>query len=145
MNTLLADLRHAFRLLIQSPAFTAITALTLALGIGANTALFSVVNGVLLNPLAYPHSDELIVIYGRIAGLDSGPIEYPNYLDWQRDSRSFASMAAYRNEDYTFVGDGEGESLSGYMISASFFDTLGVVPVLGRTMTIKSELRRSLC
>jgi predicted permease len=133
MNTLLADLRHAFRLLIQSPAFTAIAVLTLVLGIGANTALFSVVNGVLLNPLAYPHSDQLVVIYGRIAGLDSGPIEYPNYLDWQRDSRSFASLAAYRNEDYTFVGNGEGESLSGYMISASFFDTLGVVPVLGRT------------
>ena len=139
MNTLLADIRFAVRLLVQSPAFTAIAALTLALGIGATTALFSVVNGVLLNPLAYPHSERLVVIYARIAGLDSAPIEYPNFLDWQRDSRSFASMAAYRNEDYNFVGNGEGQRLSGYMISAGFFDTLGVSPVLGRMFRIDDD------
>ncbi len=139
MNTLLADLRYAVRLLTQSRAFTAIAALTLALGIGATTALFSVVNGVLLNPLAYPHSDRLVVIYGRVAGLDSAPIEYPNFLDWQRDSHTFASMAAYRNEDYNFIGNGEGERLSGYMISASFFDTLGTMPVLGRTFRIDDD------
>jgi predicted permease len=139
MNTLLADLRYAVRLLIQSPGFTVIAVLTLALGIGATTALFSVVNGVLLNPLGYPHSDRLAVIYGRIAGLDSAAIEYPNFLDWQRDSRSFASMAAYRGEDYNFVGNGEGERLSGYMISASFFQTLNIVPVLGRTFRIDDD------
>ena len=140
MNTVLADLRYGFRLLIQSPVFTAIAALTLAVGIGANTALFSVVNGVLLNPLPYPHSDRLVVIYERIAGLDSAPIEYPNFLDWQRSSRSFASMAAYRNEDYNFIGNGEGERLSGYMISSGFFETLGVVPVLGRTFRADDDL-----
>lgn len=139
MNTLLADLRYAIRLLTQSPSFTAIAVLTLALGIGATTALFSVVNGVLLNPLPYPHSEGLVVIYARIAGLDSAPIEYPNFLDWQRDSHSFASMAAYRNEDYNFIGNGEGERLSGYMISASFFDTLGVAPVLGRTFRVDDD------
>jgi predicted permease len=139
MNTLLADLRYAVRLLTQSPEFTTIAALTLALGIGATTVLFSVVNGVLLNPLAYPHSERLVVIYARIAGLDSAPIEYPNFLDWQRDSRSFASMAAYRSEDYNFIGNGEGERLSGYLISASFFDTLGIVPVLGRTFRVDDD------
>ena len=139
MNTLLADLHYALRLLIKSPAFTVIAALTLALGIGANTALFSVVNGVLLNPLAYPHSDRLVVIYATIAGLDSAPIEYPNFLDWQHDSRSFASMAAYRSEDYTFIGNGEGERLDGYMISATFFDTLGIMPVLGRTFRVDDD------
>lgn len=139
MNTLLADLRYAARLLTQSPAFTAIAALTLALGIGTSTALFSVVNGVLLNPLAYPHSDRLVVIYARIAGLDSAPIEYPNFLDWQRDSRLFDSMAAYRNEDYNFIGNGEGERLSGYMISASFFETLEIAPVLGRTFRVDDD------
>lgn len=139
MNSFLADLRYALRLLAQSPAFTAIAVLTLALGIGANTALFSVVNGVLLNPLAYPHSDQLVAIYGRIAGVDSAPIEYPNFQDWERDSHSFASMAAYRNEDYNFIGNGEGERLSGYMISASFFDTLGVVPELGRTFRVDDD------
>ena len=139
MDTLVADLRYAVRLLTQSPVFTAIAALTLALGIGATTALFSVVNGVLLNPLAYPQSDRLVVVYGRIAGLDSAVIEYPNFQDWQRDSRSFASMAAYRSEDYNFIGNGEGERLSGYMISASFFDTLAVAPVLGRTFRVDDD------
>ena len=139
MNTFLADLRYAVRLLTQSPVFTAIAVLTLALGIGANTALFSVVNGVLLNPLAYPHSAQLVAIYARINGVDSAPIEYPNFQDWQRDSRSFASMAAYRNEDYNFIGNGEGERLSGYMISADFFNSLGVAPILGRTFRVDDD------
>ena len=139
MNTLLLDIRYAFRMLLRSPGFTAIAILTLALGIGANTALFSVVNGVLLNPLAYPHSDQLVAIYEKIAGLDSAPIEYMNFLDWQRDSRTFASMAAYRNEDYNFIGNGEGERLSGYMVSGSFFNTLGVAPILGRTFRVDDD------
>ena len=142
MSTFLLDLRYAFRMLARSPAFTAIAVLTLALGIGANTALFSVVNGVLLNPLAYPHSEQLVAIYEKyekIGGLESAPIEYPNFLDWQRDSRTFASMAAYRNEDYNFIGNGEGERLSGYMISGGFFNTLGVAPVLGRTFRVDDD------
>ena len=139
MNTLLFDVRYGIRTLIQSPGFTLIALLTLALGIGANTALFSVVNGVLLNPLPYPHSSQLVAIYEKIAGLDSAPIEYPNLLDWQRDSRSFASMAAYRNEDYNFIGNGEGERLSGYMISADFFNTLGVAPIIGRTFRVDDD------
>jgi predicted permease len=133
MNSLLLDLRYAFRMLARSPGFTAIAILTLALGIGANTALFSVVNGVLLNPLAYPRSSQLVAIYAKSPGYDKAPIVYLNFLDWQRDSRSFASMAAYRNEDYSLFGAGEGERLSGYMISADFFPTLGVTPILGRS------------
>jgi len=142
MTTLLQDLRYAFRKLIHSPGFTAIAVLTLALGIGANTALFSVVNGVLLNPLAYPHSLQIVAIYekyDKIGGLESAPIEYPNFQDWQRDSKTFASMACYRNEDYNFIGNGEGERLSGYMISAGFFDTLGVAPILGRSFRLDDD------
>jgi predicted permease len=139
MNTFLLDLRYALRMLTRSPGFTAIAVLTLALGIGANTALFSVVNGVLLNPLAYPRSSQLVAIYERSIGSDKEPIEYLNFLDWQRDSRSFASMATYRNEDYNFVGTSEGERLSGYMISADFFKTLGVAPILGRTFRIDDD------
>src|SRR5271167_253847 len=133
MNTVLLDLRYGLRMLTQSPGFTAIAVLTIALGIGANTALFTVVNGVLLNPLAYPRSSQLVAIYEKTPGYDKAPIEYLNFLDWQRGSRSFASMDAYRNEDYNFIGTGEGERLSGYMISAGFFTTLGVAPILGRT------------
>ncbi len=133
METLLQDLRYALRMLWKSPGFTATAILTLALGIGANTALFSVINGVLLTPLAYPHSGELVAIYGRTTGFDQGPINYLNFLDWQRDTQTFSSMAIYRNQDYNFTGAGEAERLSGNMISAEFFSTLGVRPVLGRT------------
>src|SRR6266851_3061066 len=133
METLLQDLRYGLRMLAKSPGFTGIAILTLTLGIGANTALFSVVNGVLLNPLAYPDSGQLVALYGKTAGFDHAPIAYLNFLDWQRDTQSFSSMAIYRNQDYNFIGTGEAERLSGYMISADFFSTLGVRPILGRT------------
>ncbi len=132
LDTLLQDLRYALRMLAKSPGFAAIAILTLALGIGANTALFSVVNGVLLNPLAYPHAGELVAVYGTTVGLDQGQITYLNFLDWQRGTQTLSSMAMYRNQDYNFVGTGEAERLSGYMISADFFTTLGVKPILGR-------------
>jgi predicted permease len=134
METLFQDLRYGFRMLAKAPAFTAIAILTLALGIGANTALFSVVNGVLLTPLAYPQSGQLVAIYGQTVGFAQAPINYLNFLDWQRDSQSFSSMAIYRNQDYNFTGIGEAERLTGYMVSADFFSTLGVTPVLGRTL-----------
>ncbi len=133
MEMLLQDLRYGLRMLAKSPGFTAIAILTLALGIGANTALFSVVNGVLLNPLAYPHSGQLVAVNGKTAGVDQAPISYLNFLDWQRDTQTFSSMAMYRNQDYNFIGKGEAERLSGYMVSADFFSTLGVTPILGRT------------
>jgi predicted permease len=132
MEKLLQDLRYGLRMLAVSPGFAAIAILTLALGIGANTALFSVVNGVLLNPLAYPHSEQLVRIYGRTPGFDRASISYPNFLDWQRETQTFSSLAIYRNQDYNFIGTGEAERLTGYMISADFFSTLGVRPVLGR-------------
>src|SRR5271168_5031194 len=125
METLLQDLRYGFRMLAKSPGFTAIAILTLALGIGANTALFSVVNGVLLNPLAYPRSGQLVAVYGKSPGFDRAPITYLNFLDCQRTTRTFSSMAIYRNQDYNFVGASEvGERLTGYMVSANFFPAL---------------------
>lgn len=133
MNMLAQDLRYAVRMLKQAPGFTAIAILTLGLGIGANTALFSVVNGVLLNPLAYPQSGQLVAIYGKTTGVEHAPVSYLNFLDWQRDSKTFSSMAIYRNQDYTLTGTGEGERLRGHMISADFFMTLGVTPIVGRT------------
>jgi len=133
MNTLVQDLGYAARMLRLSPGFAAIAILTLALGIGANTALFSVVNGVLLNPLAYPQSGQLVAIYGKTTGVKHAPVSYLNFLDWQRDSKTFSSMAIYRNQDYTLTGTGEGERLRAYMISADFFLTLGVAPIAGRT------------
>jgi predicted permease len=139
METFLQDLRYGIRMLAKSQGFTAIAILTLALGIGANTALFSVVNGVLLNPLAYPQSGQLVAIYGKTSGFANAPINYLNFLDWQRDTQSFSTMAMYRNQDYNFIGTGEAERLTGYMISADFFSTLGQVPILGRTFRSEDD------
>ena len=132
MTTLFEDLRFALRMLFKSPAFTIIAILTLALGIGANTALFSVVNGVLLNPLPYPHSGQLLAIDERDAGQDKAPISYLNFLDWQHQNKAFSSIAMYRHEDYNLTGTSQPERINGFMISAEFFRTLGVHPALGR-------------
>ncbi|HEV2388521.1 MAG TPA: ABC transporter permease [Candidatus Acidoferrales bacterium] len=133
MHTVLQDIRYAMRMLAKAPAFAGTAILTLALGIGANTAIFSVVNGVLLNPLPYPHPERLVAIYGWAPGFTHGAITYVNFLDWQRDSQTFSAMAIYRNQDYNFTGAGEAERLGGSMISPGFFSTLGVRPVLGRS------------
>jgi predicted permease len=132
METLLQDIRYAFRMLRKSPAFTLVALITLALGIGANTALFSVVNGVLLNPLPYPEPDRLISLYARTPQFEQASISYPNYVDWQKDNRTFASMALLRPDDFNLTGAGTPERLHGHMISAGFFALLGVNPMLGR-------------
>jgi hypothetical protein len=139
MTTLSQDLRYALRMFRQSPGFTAIAVLTLALGISANTALFSVVNGVLLNPLPYPHSEQIVAVYAATPGFDRAPITYLNFLDWQHDNQTFSSMAIYRNQDYNVTGSSDAERLSGYMISADFFSALGVNPVLGRTFSREED------
>jgi predicted permease len=132
MESLLQDLRFGVRTLLKAPGFTAIAILTLALGIGANSALFSVVNGVLLNPLPYPSPEQLAAVYSKTTDFEHGSVAYLNFLDWQKDNRSFSDLAAYRNESLFLTGTGEGERLRGYMISANFFRVLGVKPILGR-------------
>ena len=133
MAALAQDVRFALRMLFKSPAFAIVAILTLALGIGANTALFSVVNGVLLNPLPYARSGQLVAINERNAGMPQAPISYLNFLDWQRDNRTFSSMAMYRHEDYNFTGGhAPAQRVNGFMISAQFLSTLGVHPAVGR-------------
>ena len=139
MRTLLQDLQYAGRQMMKSPGFAIIAILTLALGIGANTTIFSVVNGVLLNPLPYPQSDRLVVLFHNKPHFTRGSISYPNFLDWQRDNRSFDAMAAYRNGNAKLTGSGEPENLSGRMVSAGFFELLGVKPLLGRTFTADED------
>ena len=132
MTILLEDMRYAFRVLLKSPGFAAIAVLTLALGIGANTTLFSVVNGVLLNPLSYPHSSLLVAIHEKNAGMDRAPISYLNFLDWERASTTLSSMGIYHHEDFNLTGTGHPERVNGLMVSAGFFPTLGIQPLLGR-------------
>jgi predicted permease len=132
MDAFWKDVKFGVRMLLRSPGFTATAILTLALGIGANTALFSVVNGVLLNPLPFPRANELVTLYENKPNFKYGSISYPNFLDWQRNNRTFQSIAAYRPDDFTVAGTGNPERVNGVMVSADFFPTLGVQPVLGR-------------
>jgi predicted permease len=126
------DVRYSFRVLSKSRGFAAISVLTLALGIGANAALFSVVNAVLLNPLPFQNPNELYEVYTRTASFEQSSISYPNFLDWQRDNHSFLSLAGFRSGDFNLAGVGEPERLHAHMISAEFFPTLGLKPILGR-------------
>jgi putative ABC transport system permease protein len=132
MDTLLQDIRYGIRMIAKSPGFAAIAIFTLALGIGANTALFSVVNGVLLNPLPYQQPNRLVAIYARSKEFSHSSISYPNFLDWVRDQRSFSAMAAFREDDYNLTGMGRPERVKAEMVSGNFFAVLGVRPVAGR-------------
>ncbi|HEV2297443.1 MAG TPA: ABC transporter permease [Candidatus Acidoferrales bacterium] len=132
MGTLLQDLRYAIRILLKSPGFTAIAVMTLALGIGANTALFSVVNGVLLNPLPYPHPEQLVTLHGSKPNFPTGSISYPNFLDWQKDNRTFSAMAISRGYSFSLTGSGDAEQENGEFVSSDFFALLDVKPEIGR-------------
>ena len=134
MGTLLHDLRYGLRMLARNPGFTAVAVLTLALGIGANTALFSVVNSVLLDPLPFPQPEQLVSLHASKPNFERGSISYPNFLDWQKENRSFSAMAAFRSIAMTFTSMGEAERVRAEFITSDFFTLLGVRPVLGRTL-----------
>jgi putative ABC transport system permease protein len=134
MQTLLQDLRYAFRLLTKSPSFTAIAILTLALGIGANTAIFSVVNAVLLRPLAFRDPSRLVLALEKNPAFTTvSSISYLNYLDWRDQSTSFESLEATRGTTLTLTGAGEPERLNARMATAGLFPLLGVNAIAGRT------------
>lgn len=139
MQTLIEDLRYAIRMLRKHRDFTAVALLTLALGIGANTAVFSIVNGVLLNSLPFPDADKLVVLFESKPNFTEGSISYPNFLDWKRDNRSFTSIAAYRPDSFSLTGTGESEQVNGKMVSADFFSILGMNPSVGRMFTEEED------
>jgi predicted permease len=133
MRSFWQDVRYGLRVLARNPGFTAVAVLTLALGIGANTALFSVVSGVLLHPLPFPAPEQLHSVYTRTEQFAKGSVSYPNFLDWRRGNVSFTALGAYRSDDFNLTGSGEAERLRACMVSADFFPLLGVRPMLGRT------------
>src|SRR6266567_7162034 len=139
METLWQDVRYSLRVLGKNPGFAAIAILTLALGIGANTALFSVVNGVLLRPLPYPQPDRIVAISEKTANFERSSISYPNFLDWSRSNTTFSSIAAYRSDDFNMTGSGEPERVRIGMVSAGFFKILGITPVHGRLFTPEED------
>jgi predicted permease len=135
LDEFLQDIRFAVRTLRKSPGFTIVAILTLAIGIGANTSLFSVVNAVLLNPVPYPHPEQLVMLHESKPNFRTGSISYPNFRDWQHDNHSFSSIAVSRNSGFTLTGLGEAEQLDAHFISSDYFSLLGVQPVIGRFFT----------
>ena len=133
MNGLAQDLRVGVRMLFKSPGFTAVAVLTLALGIGVNTALFSVINGVLLSPLPFPEPDRLVTLHENKPNFEGGSVSYPNFRDWQKDNRTFSSIAIARRYSFSLTGSGEAEQVRGEFVSSDLFTLLGVTPVVGRT------------
>jgi putative ABC transport system permease protein len=131
MQTLLQDLRYGARMLLKKPGFTLIAVTTLALGIGANTAIFSVINAVLLQPLPYPEPDRLMRIW-EIYRQEKNTASFPCLSDWREQSRSFAQIAAYEYESFILTGGDQPERVVGANVSANFFQTLGLKPALGR-------------
>ncbi len=135
LETLLQDVRYGLRQLRRNPGFTAVAVLTLALGIGANTALFSVVNGVLLNPLPYPEPGRLVTVDESKPNFKHGAISYPNFLDWHRLNQCFSFFAVSRPTGFLLTGVGAPEEINAAAITSDFFPMLGVKPVLGGYFT----------
>src|SRR3954468_19124744 len=138
MQTLLSDIRYAFRMMAKQPGFAALAILAFALGIGANVAIFSVVNAVLLRPLPYPHSERLISIRERTPTFPGGSVSYPNFLDWRASQHTFTDLALFRRESYNLssVKDGTAPArVGGCRVTANFLTVLGVPPQLGRDFT----------
>ncbi len=133
MSNLIQDIRYGFRSLWRQPGFTLVAVCSLALGIGANTAIFSVVNGVLLNPLPYPQPEQLVTFHQSKPNFETGAIPYPNFRDLKKENQTFASMAIFRSYGFSLIGAGEAERVTGRYVSADFLSVLGVKPLLGRT------------
>ena len=131
-DRLIQDLRFGARMLAKSPGFTAVAILTLALGIGANTALFSVVNGVLFNPLPYPQPEQLVTLHESKPNFESGSISFPNFKDWRKENTTFSMMGISRGYSFSLTGTGDPEQVQSQFVSTDFLPMLGVKPVVGR-------------
>src|ERR1044071_2261371 len=136
METLWQDIRYAVRLLIKRPGFTIVAVLTLALGIGANTAIFTAVDRALLRPFPYKNSDALVHLWETSPQRDyrEHQASYPDYLDWREQNNAFEEMAGYSGGNVTFTGRGEPERIQVARVTSSFFPLLGVEASLGRTL-----------
>ena len=142
MDTLRYDLRHAIRAMSRQPATSAIIVLTLALAIGANTAVFSAVHTVLIRPLPYPQPESLVMVWEKreAEGVMNNSVSAADYLDWSRMSTSFTGMAAFTEVTADLTGEGDPEKFPLAAVSVPFFDVLGVRPMLGRTFAAGEDL-----
>src|ERR1043165_7345093 len=132
MNTLLQDLKYGIRMLLKHPLVAAIAVITLALGIGANTAIFSVVNAVLLNPLPYRQPDRLVALWSNVPGHGRWRNSPANFFDWKKQNTVFEDVVAFGASTMTLTGAGDPEQLIGGRVSSGYFSVVGVDPMLGR-------------
>ena len=132
MTTLLQDFRFGVRMLLKNPGVTTVAVLTLALGIGANTAIFSVVNGVLLRPLPYKNPERLLSLWENVPGHGRWRVSPANFLDWKQQNTAFEDMSAFGAASLTLTGDGEPEQILGSRVSSGYFSVVGVEPTFGR-------------
>ena len=141
METLLKDIRYGIRSLLKRPAFTAIAVITLALGIGANSAIFSVVNAIVLRPLPYRNSERLVVIWGNLhkTGLEEIELSAPEFTDFKAQCKAFDQIAAYAAQGFNLTGVAEPERLHGAIVSASLFPALGLDAERGRTFLAEED------
>jgi predicted permease len=139
MSATLQDLKFAVRMLAKSPGFTVVAVLTLALGIGANTAIFSIVNAVLLRPLPFQDSSQLVLMRETYKGVGNVSVSYPNFLDWRQQSHCFSAMAIINNVGFNLSGVAQPENIGGYAVSPNFLALVGVRPVLGREFLPSEE------
>src|ERR1051325_7302083 len=144
MNSLIQDIRFGSRMLLKAPGFTAVAVIVLALGLGANTAIFSVVNAVLLRPLPYPQPDRLVQIWhtppqSSFPGITRFSVSPANYLDWANQSRSFEQMAIYGFMSLNLTGKGEPESILATRVSSNFFSVLKTQPMAGRVFSSEED------
>ena len=133
------DVRHAARGLWRSRGFSIAVILTLALGIGGNTAVFSIVDQLLLRPLPYPAGDQLVMVAESVGANSHADVSPANWLDWQRESRTFRGFAAWRSWSFTMTGAGEPQRVNAQQVSSEFFPLLGVAPLLGRTISVDDD------
>jgi putative ABC transport system permease protein len=141
MSTFWQDLRYGFRMLLKKPGFTVVAILALALGIGANTAIFSVVNAVLLRPLPFPDPDQLVIVWmdNRQMSMNEDIHSFPNYLDYRDQNKVFERLAAYRGASLNLTGTGEPERILGAASTASLFEVMKVSPMIGRAFTAEED------
>lgn len=139
LASLWQDIRYGLRQLRRSPGFTAVAVITLALGIGANTAMFSVIDGVLLRPLPYAHPSQLVSVRQRVGHVAGADLSYPNFFDWRSQNHVFSSIAAYCESDFTLTGVGQPVHLPGEIVTWDTFRLLGERPALGRGFLPQDE------
>src|SRR6185369_6424949 len=139
MESLKQDLVYAIRTWLKSPVVTVIAMLAMALGIGANTAVFSIVNAILLRPLPYPAAERLVRVWESEPELDKAPIAPADFLDWRQQNQSFEQLAAFRSQSFNFTEGQEPERIRGARVSANFFSLLGIQPALGRSFTEEED------